>query len=61
MSCTYLNKKLSITSLGRFRFYVVHSYIKEEDVQVSVQPICLDTYDFDRGVYTISLYSGQYF
>ncbi|KAK6138895.1 hypothetical protein DH2020_027356 [Rehmannia glutinosa] len=32
-------------------FYVVHSFTEEEDVQVSIWPICVDAYDFDCGVY----------
>lgn len=42
------------------RFCVVYSYIEEEDVQISIWSVCMDTYDSDCGVYTVILYRGQY-
>ncbi|KAL6571454.1 phosphatidate cytidylyltransferase [Orobanche hederae] len=42
--------------LGEFRFHVVHSYTEEEDVQVSIWPVCMDTHDSDCGVHTIIVY-----
>lgn len=42
------------------RLYVVYSGIEEEDVQVSVWPVCMDTYDSDCGIHSVILYCGQY-
>ena len=39
---------------------MVHSLTKEEDVQVSVWPICMDAYDPYRGFHTVFLYGCQY-
>ncbi|KAF5196238.1 hypothetical protein FRX31_014172 [Thalictrum thalictroides] len=33
--------------------YVVHSYTKEEDVQVSVWAVCLDTHDSNSSLYLV--------
>ncbi len=43
------------------RFYVVHSYVKEEDVQVSVWPVCMDAHDSNCRVYTVLLHCCQHF
>ena len=43
------------------RFYVVYSYVKEEDVQVSIWPVCMDTHDSNCGVYPVCLHRGQHF
>lgn len=40
---------------------MVHSYAKEEDVQVSIWPICVDTHDSNCGVHTIVLHRRQHF
>lgn len=49
-----------ISPLIGFRFYVVHSYIEEEDVQVSIWPVCMDTHDPNNCVYTILFYCSQH-
>lgn len=46
--------------LSGIRFYVVHSDSKEEDVQVSVWPVCMDTYDPDCGVHSVLFHCCQY-
>lgn len=43
------------------RLCVVHSLIKEEAVQVSIWPVCMDSHDSDCGLYTIFLHCGQHF
>lgn len=43
------------------RFYVVHSDTEEEEVQVSIWPVCLDPYDSDCSVYSVFFHSSQYF
>lgn len=44
-----------------FRFYVVHSYIEEEDVQVSIWPVCMDAHDSNYSVYTVIFLCSQHF
>ncbi|KAI3741013.1 hypothetical protein L1987_58677 [Smallanthus sonchifolius] len=36
---------VNTVTTDKFLFRMVHSFIKEEDVQLSVWPICMDTYD----------------
>ncbi|KAG5382906.1 hypothetical protein IGI04_034376 [Brassica rapa subsp. trilocularis] len=43
-----------------FLFHVVHSDIKEEDVQVPVWPICMDPHDFDCRLYSVLLHCRQH-
>lgn len=43
-----------------FRFYVVYINTEEEDVQVSIWAVCLDTHDFDCGLYTVFFYRGKH-
>lgn len=40
---------------------MVHSDSEEEEVQVSIWPVCLDPYDSDCGVYSVLFHSSQYF
>lgn len=70
LSCcsgSWLTCRLMLQSLNKwtislfFRFYVVHSYIEEEDVQVSIWAVCLDTHDTHYSVYSVCLHCSQYF
>ena len=52
--------KVWLLFLCYFRFHVVYSYIKEEDVQVSIWPVCMDTHDSYCGVHAVLIYCRQY-
>lgn len=43
------------------RFHVVYSYVNEEDVQVSIWPVCLATCDSKCGVHPVCIHCCQYF
>ncbi|CAL5407053.1 unnamed protein product [Camellia sinensis] len=52
-------KLFSIDS--RRRIHVVRSYIKEEDVQVLVWPVCMDTHDSYCSLCPVLIYYCQHF
>ena len=52
---------LSSLFLIGIRIHVVHSHIKEEDVQVSIWSVCLDTYDSDCCIHSVLLHCGKHF
>ena len=52
---------LSLFLLIGLRIYVVHSHIKEEDVQVPIWPVCLDTHDSHCCIWAVLLHCGKHF
>jgi hypothetical protein len=41
-----------------FRFCMVYSFVKEEILQISIWPVCMDTYDTYYCVYAICIHGG---
>lgn len=52
---------LSTLLLVECRIYVVHSHVEEEDVQVPIWPVCLDTHDSNCCIWPVLLHCGKHF